>query len=240
MVDTLKHLPKGDLIRLAVAKQLTNARSLDQLYGWTNNRDGYWYIVELGGLRSTLEYVKRLQPPVVLDIGTGRGFGINDIAGSPLGEGLVFRATALTFDPAHSTINNRVRITYTAAEILHGFENGSVACVLAVFSIGYCIKPEFVATRIDQILAPGGVVKAVSCTHKRLGCSTPENLSLCFSTLGYDVYLEDKSPINYPRDYQTLLAVKPNPDGKTPSARDLMLSDKQYLGDDISLFLENL
>lgn len=176
----------------------------------------------------------------MLDIGAGKGYGINDIAGSPLGEGLVFRATALTFDAAHPAIKPRVRITYTSAEVLHGFGNGSVACVLSVFSLGYCIVPWFVAGRIDQILVPGGVVKTVSFNHKELGCLPPENLSLHFSALGYDVYLEDKGPINYQGDYQILLAVKPNPVGKTPSARDLMQSDKQCFVDDLFLFVETV
>lgn len=155
-----------DLLRQTAAHQVlkihrfeARQREGDTRISFIHDRKGPKYIDSLRGLIATFAYARSLPGSnVVLDIGTGTGRGCADLARQfPdfyfTGTGLCRYQQTENYLPG-----NRFRVT--SGEVLRGIGDESIACIISVFSITYSHAQQLVAERIDQVLKPGGVIKA--------------------------------------------------------------------------------
>lgn len=244
----IHELPRNDEARNKVAQQVIEARRIDRasrkkltidqrrirnteyLSGmigrpekdWTNNRRGREYVRCLQGLEASLSYIKELRSNLVLDIGTGTSEGIADIANSDLGQGLQFKGTSVTPQPDFKNYLGKDRVIITPAESLRGVENNSVGGALALHSLTYSAEPQYVVTRLDQVLVDGGLVKLLAyhdeVNQGRLGEKTIKPFLNVFKDFGYDVAISDN----------ILLAIKPSSSNSNSaaSANDLIDQDR--------------
>jgi SAM-dependent methyltransferase len=239
----LKDLSKGHPDRDAVAEQIAKARQIDRHQTkerWTDSRDGEDYVGELQGLQATLDWVRQYgKNKTVLDIGTGIATGITEISRSYLGRNLNFVATNLTKQPLAYGDLNEDSLKITMAETLRGIPDNSVDCVLAVHSISYSAKPQYVVSAIDRVLSENGIIKAVfrgEDASPRLEEKRAEDFSDEFRKLGYKV------SISHPRllikgqskkAIDLLVAVK-TPGDLMPEI--IMAEDKKNLLEQLNLF----
>ncbi len=196
---SVHELPPRHPTRQKVALQIRNARREDRnkIYnkgdgGWENNRSGALYIDGLEGLANLFRYVKdNVSSKVVLDIGTGSSRGISRISRSTIGEGLEFKATALTIHPDTEKNLGLKNITLTSSETLRGFETNSIGCILGLFSIAYSADMPSTVARINQILVPGGVIKArfdqIHNPQAYIGMKTTAEFVQLLTNLDYDI-----------------------------------------------------
>lgn len=182
------------------------------------NRGFEHYLNGFSGFRYLLEFAKMFPPEErnVLDIGAGRMIAIAQLAQRSIGEGLHFYATALTRSPIADNPNPRLTPILTSAETLRGINKESIAVALSYNGLAFSKEPSLAIERIDEVLAPGGVVKATFRTkgaeqavcESRLDFQTYERFVPLFEDLGYDLaILPSQDPIN--NDVDVVLAVKP-------------------------------
>jgi hypothetical protein len=222
MSEVLRNLPKNSPERIEVANQIRAARDLDRV-DFRTKRGLSYYRVNFQGLDYFFDYASRLESNVILDIGTGKGVALREMQ-SRYGNRFKFIGTRLSY-ALDDEIDPLIQVIPTSAEILYGIPDESVAGVLAGYSIAYSAKPEYALRRIDQVLIPGGVIKAVFydvkdefASHTNIKSSAEFENEL--RSHGYDTSVSTKK-----KDGELLVAIKPGFD-LSKSASDLLLDDQ--------------
>lgn len=190
-LPSIAHLPKDHYARNQVAQQLREARQYDRLNLWNTTRTYDDYVQILDGITLLLEYTASLTQRHIIDIGTGTGRALEDIAKLHRNLGLHYTGTTLAALP-----NSSVPIKSTSIEVMRGYGANSVSGILSVHSLNYCMHPTYAVARIDEILEPGGVIKVAGLgIEARLPSNYPSTLGSVrlysvaeiFQSLGYDV-----------------------------------------------------
>lgn len=180
----------------------------------------------------------------MLDIGAGAGNGARGISESSTAKGLDIQVTSLTNNAKLRDNFPKEKIHVTPSETLRGIAPESVAGVLAVWSIAYSANPKESINKINEVLVPGGAIKAVfpssglEVSQKGLSVKGPEVFKTQLETLGYNVVdfnhqFTTPELINHPRGVtfsgnRIILGIKPgNPNA--PSAKDLLQADLEEL-----------
>ena len=162
------------------------------------------YLSEFGGLEGMLRYVESLGENMkVVDVGVGKGIAWSELS-EEYEKKLEFMATNLVYDQHLVDLFGK-RVKFTPAEFMKGFENESVGGIVAMKSIAYSEDPELVATRLDEILVPGGIIKARFSSTENVR-KVPDfrpyyRLTRQLLNLGYDVAISS--------DEMIVLAIKP-------------------------------
>lgn len=141
---------------------------------------------------------------ISLDVGAGFGEAIKAIR-EKYREGLDIYATNLTYNENLVENLGKDKVHVTPAEFMKGFEPQSVTGIIAVASIAYSVSPEFVVQKLNDILIPGGIIKASfrkphSGYMAEYGFQTHHEFTKRLKQLGYDVAVLN--------DY-VVLAIKP-------------------------------
>lgn len=207
------------------------------------DRDIIDYIDALGGITSFLNYAEGLgNQQTILDIGSGSFRGITQISRIKAAENLNFVGTTLSRTEDIEKDTGSVKVRITSAEILRGIENESINGILAVSSIAYSKAPSLVASNIDRVLVPGGVLKSAFRPTSgenefsiRYDYKTHHRFSEAFERMGYDVAVK-KDKDGKKADEAVIIAVKPggnpkpyNPHGDIYTAEDLVRIDSPLL-----------
>jgi SAM-dependent methyltransferase len=122
------------------------------------DRNGRKYAEMMNGLTATLDYVGSLPDSnIVLDLGTGTGRACADLARQF--KNLTFIGTGLHRYPGTERFLSGGKFILTSGENL-GIKDKSIAGVIANSSITYSHAQQLIAKRIDEVLVPGGIVKA--------------------------------------------------------------------------------
>lgn len=126
---------------------------------YISDRGAAGYSEKLKGLTATLDYASSLAGSnTVLDLGTDTGRACADL--SKKFRDLSFIGTGLRRSPLAEKFLPGDKFKVTAAENLRGIANESIACVIANYSITYSHAQRLVAERLDEVLIPGGIIKA--------------------------------------------------------------------------------
>ena len=200
--------------RQGIVNQLKSARAFEKSPARYNTiRNLREYFIRLHGFQNLFSYIKSLPCKKVLDIGTGEGIAIAELSKLSMTEGLDFELTALKNVPNLRKNFSKEKIHITGVETLRGIAPLSVACILAVNSVAYSSDPGLAVQQMDEVLIPGGVVKASfyikSNAPKRYASNLffqgPRDFMYAFKRLGYDV----ESDLFGEGDTQVVVAVKP-------------------------------
>lgn len=229
--------------RAAIAGQISYIRHIEQRGDYREvewDRNKLEYLREFNGLSNVFKYVRQLDAGgLVLDVGAGTTRGIGEISKSKLGEGLNFKATVLT---RHSDIANNLGFEnthITSAAVLRGTDYHSVSAIISLNGLAYTVESPVVARKIDQVLVPGGVIKATfrskiappTFRALRYAFNFHNVLSYDLEALGYDVAVLNEDlqeayarPREVGANEDVMLAIKPG--GKLGrNARELLASD---------------
>lgn len=211
--------------RNKVASQIKNIRKSEKLGVFDANRDGKSYLNTFLGLREVFNYVRALNTSnLVLDVGAGTTRGISEISRSCLGKSLDFKATVLYRHPDIEKNLGHQKTISTSAEVLRGVANTSVGAILGLNSFAYSDSLNLVANRFDEVLVPGGLIKATFLSNEikgrlgTLGIKTYNKFLTVLREKEYDIATISQGT------YDILIAIKP---GLTNvlSARQLLESD---------------
>jgi hypothetical protein len=156
-------IPNRDLrianLRENAAGEIKKARKAENspLLSYQTFRGAAEYVTNLYGIAHTLEHAPKGRP--ILDVGTGRGFAIQELKESPLGKERQFIAIGLKHYPSIESTIGEENFHITSAETLRGIENNSIGAILGAYSVAYSEAPTLVANRFDEVLVPGGLIK---------------------------------------------------------------------------------
>lgn len=190
----LPNLPVDTEDRTDILRQLRNIVRLDRGHFYPDRRHENEYIRTLYGIEGTFSYLNALGTSnKIVDVGAGFGEAILGIT-REYGGNLEVYGTNLTYNPNLTENLGKGRASVTPAEFMKGFEDESIAGIIAVNSIAYSVAPKLVIQRLDQILVPGGVIKATFRNPKRsdmeeYGFQTHNAFTKYLKELGYDVAL---------------------------------------------------
>ncbi len=189
----------------------------------------------MGGLEKLFEYIKKLSSNKILDIGTGNGNAISEISQMPISQGFDIEVTAIRNSNELMGNIDKDRRHITNIERLRGFDGKKFSCILGCNSIGYSTNPKLAIQKLDEILIPGGVIKATFSpsnaseieSYKGISFNKPQKFIDELKRIGYDVaYIdlfffttEDQRLVN-----STVLAIKPG-NFDSPSANLLLKTD---------------
>lgn len=204
--------------RNSLISNLRRSVILEKNHRYNLSRGISGYLSELSGLSGTFKYIEQfLESKIVVDVGTGSGFGWFDISKKYSGN-LDFWATNLVYrEELRQMFGNRIR--FTPVEFMKGFESESVAGIIALNSVAYSSNPKMAISQIDRVLVPGGIFKASfrnpndDFRTMEYGFQTHERFTRQLIDLGYDVALCDGNVV---------LALKP---GTDKEAIDVFRSD---------------
>lgn len=207
----------GQNLETGVLENIKIVRTAETKCSFVINRTNFAYSNELKGLKATLDYIRDLgSSNIVVDVGTGTGRAWSKLAETEeYGHGLEFWATGLVDYNCHELFNGRFK--NTPAEIMDGFKTASVGGIIAVYSIAYG-SPRQCIDRLDNILVPGGVIKA--CFS-----SGGDNIDSEFELKTHFLFTERLKELNYDIavvNENIVLAVK---SGGLQKASDLMEKD---------------
>lgn len=232
MTESKKILPKKDIRRSAIARQIGEARYNDEYSLYENSRDGRMYIRDLLGIQHLFDYARsQKDSSLVLDIGAGVTLGTRDLSLSILGRGLKFEATVVKRLPNDLNFLGEENTHITSVETLRRIVDRSVVVVLGVFSVGYSADPNLAVAGIDRILIPGGVFKGtfykgdLLTAQSPIGFKTYHKFDQALKQLGYDSATSESGPMA-----DILLAIKPGGIGHT-RASQLIEEDEQTYKD---------
>lgn len=212
--------------RNQVAKQIKRARFIERKHypDYAIHRDEYDYSRILGGLNNFFNYLKSLKSNLVLDVGAGAGYAFAGLKDMKIAKGLKLEIVVLRNTPELGKNFKKEEIHVSPGETLRGIKNESVAGVIALNSLAYSTDQMLAAKRIDQILVPGGAIKATFHQHNKV-----DDYDGALFRDG-QVFIQTLEGLNYDVDIDTsgynllVLAIKPgNPNA--PKATELMNSD---------------
>jgi len=119
----------------------------------------------------------------------------------------------------------------TSAEVLHGIDDNSIACVLSLHSIAYSNAPDLAIGSIDRVLVPGGVFKGffpIKKPYNKVDGSPALEFIKELIKRGYDV--QTSVALHY-RGSVVISAIKPG-GPKGVKAGELFYNDRvKLLGD---------
>jgi SAM-dependent methyltransferase len=229
--------------RTQIAKQIKDARknersvTEDSLEKYPTDRDYLMYWYSIGGLKYVFEYLKTLPSNIVLDIGTGTGKAASEMSRSRSAQGLDVHATSLRNDPElQKNFPDKTKLHITSVETLRGIERSSVGTVLAMCSIAYANYPKLAIQKIDEVLVPGGVLKAnfspgSGHAYGDVIFKSSDVFVETLHSLGYDVDVSTNNIYLKKDDHYAkgkalvVLAIKPgNPNA--PTAKELRILDQ--------------
>lgn len=206
-----------------------NPEEGDKPENW--DRDMYGYLFWLNGLTAFLNHARSLgRGSLILDLGAGTTRGISEIASSAMGQGLNFEATVLSNRPEIKDNLGLEKTHITSAESLRGIATNSVSAIIALNSLSYSAAPHIAIKRIDDVLVPGGLIKAAFKVKEGRGDDSIGELnyqphdyfSMCLRDLGYDVAISDLE------SEEILVAIKPGANVRL-SAKELLRIDSGVL-----------
>ena len=190
-----------------IAEEIIGARRRDRHQDdrWFDFRTGARYLLETRGLSAPLDYIRyNLNSRIVVDIGAGTTNAVYELSQAPYFDDFEIIATVLT-RPNLSRIENHwknrlntyddSKIVSTSAEKMRGFSENSIALVLAIHSISYSSDPGTALFRINEILEPGGIIKAVFRHPELDGYGPPfekthDDFSDTLHAMGYELAIE--------------------------------------------------
>ena len=233
---TIHELPEEHPMRRKVDAALTIIRRFDETRGkrYTMDRTGSEYMSQLLGLEYMFAHLAQQSgPPVLVDVGAGMTRGASDLASLAEKYGLDMQATVVTPIPMdQKKVLPSDKIHLTSAEYLDGFGKESVRGILSLAAITYSAVPELAVARMDQVLVPGGILKAAFsitdavCYSPGMYLKNRAPFEKELKNLGYGIGIDDKTS----EQFDIVLAVKP---GGNPylSAQALLNYDADdYLG----------
>lgn len=210
-----------------IADQLRRVLAVEKTAGYNTERGATDYISALRGVRHTFGNVLNLDTRTILDIGTGSGKAVFQLARKEAFRYFDFKATGLTVPPKIDEYIGADNFTLTAAEVLRGIPDNSVGAAISVFSVTYSAAPARVADSIDRVLVEGGVFKAaLRPSRKRFRQGQIKGMTILkdmdavngrtykelFDEKGYDTYL------GCSKDRDILVAIKPGTSKKNSAA----------------------
>lgn len=225
-VPTVDGTPENTTNQQIINQHLERIRMLDEIGAFIDTRSSSEYLRDFYGLWSFCDYAQSLNARrTVVDVGAGHGYAISELR-RIIGKDLDFYATNLTGNDGLDKNIPRERVFITPAETMEGFEDESVGGILALNSIAYSASPEIVVKRFDQILVPGGILKArfrhpYDEQFKSYGFRTYEEFIKFWRHLGYDIATHKGLVV---------VAIKPGRSDLT-SARKVMDSDLKLYND---------
>ncbi len=234
-ISELKTVLKKE--RSEIAEQMMKARKSERLDSgtrYTVHRTGKECLCMLGGLKFLFDYLRTLPSNKILDVGVGTGNASSVISQMLISSDLNFEATALRIIPELQKNFPKEKIHITGVETLRGIQDNSLAGIIGVNSIAYSDHPDLAIKRIDQVLVPGGVIKATfaisgySENYNGTIFKSSEEFIKALHALNYDVApmkINDLfTSIGMPLSNSILIAIKPgNPNA--PTAEELLRSD---------------
>ena len=221
--------------RATVDERLAVFSNLDRRGGtqtYILDRSSSEYKAKLHGLRHFFSHIRSLcDNPTVCDIGTGKGSAIKGLKTDTITEGINFIGTNLT-DSYQETVEQNIgkgNHFVTAAEelVLGDRPAKSVHGFLGVYSIAESGDLPTVAKNLDYYLAPGGAIKVMVYPEENGQSEFVETLQ----ELGYNVavikpaYRKLRRLIGAEHP-NVVLAIKPDPTRKLPTAQELMSKDR--------------
>ena len=160
-------------------------------------------------------------PKRVLEVGVGEAYAFQDMRKEYKGK-LELIGTALR-TPQKEDFRENVHLT--SAEALTGFAPESLGGVYGVYSLPYG-QPELVTQRLHEVLAPGGIIKALFPNWKRKDSEsvfhTSEPFVEIWKKLNYDIAILSTSG-DFPENI--VVAIKP---GRKIGLSALDLLKKDY------------
>lgn len=224
-VPVIAGLPTDTTDRDIIKQQLENTMRMDQeeVAGYNNCRGKDQYIKALYGVGGFFNQVRSTGCNRIVDIGTGYGYAIGEFMQDKHYRDLDFSVTNLTHNKGLAKLPQE-KVYITPAEEMEGFEPQSIGGIVGLNSIAYSVAPGLVAGRLDEILVPGGVIKAtfrhpLSIDMKEYGFQTPEHFVKYWKKLGYDVEIYKGMAV---------VAVKPG-DTKGMTAKTIIEQDLESL-----------
>jgi hypothetical protein len=172
-------------------------------------------------------------PSVVLDIGTGTGNALAQLAQEPNCDGISFIGTTLT-ESTVSKASQTVPIFVTPAEELRGILDKSVGGIISIAGIGFSDHPHLVAENMDRVLADGGLIKATfrkkgsygwrwNHRYNQWGYNSHDGFSQALYEKGYDVAILETP------DDDVMLATKPDGQTKVDAWTLLAIDNLNYM-----------
>ncbi|HVZ12682.1 MAG TPA: hypothetical protein VG965_06665 [Patescibacteria group bacterium] len=192
-IPVIADLPDNTTDPEIIRRQLEKMRTFDELGLFKDSRGGDEYIRELYGLEAFFSYVKYIGAKQVVDVGAGFGFGVADLRDQyKYADGLNFYATNLSDNEGLARNIPEEHVYLTSAEEMEGLEPETVGGIIALNSIAYSVSPETVTKRFDEILVPGGIIKAsfrhrLDDQYKEYGFQTADEFIEFWSQLDYDL-----------------------------------------------------
>jgi SAM-dependent methyltransferase len=228
---TVAGIAKGSPLRQEIAACIRDVRQKERTGEFTAHRNAENYIDTFGGLRHFFKYVARYpESNVVVDIGTGAGRAMADfMRDHTLTEGISLFGTGLVRPLPHGGLIGSHNFRQTSAEVLAGFADESVGGIIALNSIGYCKNPEAAMHRIDEVLVPGGIIKATfsgfensdetKSEHQFLGFQEYGKFYMALKQLGYDLAVEFAHG-----EVDIMVGIKPGI-SDAPDAKSILIRD---------------
>lgn len=222
--------------RNEVAKQLRFIRSAEKDRHLVVDREASDYLELTHGLQHFLKYVSdhqtELGTNLVLDIGAGLTKATAGIASSELARGLQLRGTVLRRFPEIDKHLGNENVLRTPVEILRGVKDSSVAAVLSVNGLAWSAAPQQAIRRIDQVLVPGGIIKATflhpELENGKILMHTHSAFTQELQNLGYDIAIaSDKD-----KQVEIVVAVK---SGGYSTAEEILRADEASLAEQVTL-----
>lgn len=224
---TVPQLPIDHPDRVEVDQALRYFTNMDLSRSYVFNRGAHHYVAILHGLSYLFDYLRQVGTSNrIVDIGGGITRAAYQLSLDPMTQGLEVWATVLRKEPAMLRFLHPLRVIETSVEYLDGIDKESVVGVLSTVSIGYSVAPEYAIRRIDEILVPGGVIKATfnngdfsMAEFKKHNRFTTE-----LARLGYDVETHPHKVVSMEPPWSVVLAVKPGQNSGI-SAKELFQRD---------------
>ena len=206
-------------LRQKAAERIRANRKIERSEdSYTTERNAQNYDHMFSGYTEFFNYVMShpTLPKRVLEVGVGEGHGFRGIQKQYRGK-VELIGTALRL-PNYEV--NRKGIRLTSAEVLTGIKAESLGGIYGVYSFAYG-QPDLVVERFDQVLAPGGVIKAIVGLYDtgRLYDSTP--FVKLWEKKGYDMFVTK----DVTQGFDLIIAVKPDKNNKSISSKDLYEKD---------------
>lgn len=182
-------------LRSRIAQQIKKFRAAERGGKINDERDLAQYSLDLNGLGATIDHVARNgESKKILDIGVGQGKALFDLITLYEKNGVTFEGTGLVVPTTHQSLPAETKPTVylTPAEALKRAA-GPYGAIISDFGLGYS-EPTASMRRVDELLAPGGILK-FSCTVERLkGGMHPYGLR------APSEFVNELIKIGYPRD----------------------------------------